>query len=67
MAIDSEVKRKSVAAIGAHFVGPVIVPDSITQPDRQVIGYSYSGIAASGAPSTTLTNYYYLHLMAGAN
>jgi hypothetical protein len=50
MAIDSEVKRKSIAAIGHRHSGPVVVPSgTISQPDRQVIGYSYSGIAASGA------------------
>jgi len=51
MAIDSEIKRKSIAAIGAQYIGPSVVPDgTIGQPDRQVIAYSYSGIAAGGAP-----------------
>jgi hypothetical protein len=50
MAIDSEVKRKSIAAIGHRHSGPVILPSgSFDQADRQAIGYSYSGIAA-GAP-----------------
>lgn len=52
MAIDSEVKRKSIAAINLYAIGPVVVPDStIDQADRQVIGYSYSGITAAGAPT----------------
>lgn len=48
MAIDTEAKRKSIAAIGIRQVGPVIVPDStIAAADRQAIGYSYAGIAAA--------------------
>lgn len=57
MAIDSEVKRKSIAAIGQRHSGPVVLPDgTIGQPDRQVVGYSYSGIAASGAPVANAVN-----------
>ena len=49
MAIDTAIKRASIASIGAQYVGPSVVPDgTIGQPDRQVIGYSYSGIAAGG-------------------
>ncbi len=66
MAIDSEAKRKSIAAIGAPYVGPVVVPDSsFSQGDRQAIAYSYFGINAGGGPSLVVTPYYYLHLMAG--
>lgn len=47
MAIDSEVKRKSIAAINLIPVGPMVVPSgSFSQADRQVIGYSYAGILA---------------------
>lgn len=68
MAIDSAQKRKSIAAISLYAIGPVVVPDgTIGQPDRQVIGYSYSGIAAGGAPTITAGPYYYLHLLAGAS
>ena len=50
MAIDSAAKRKSIAAIGMIMVGPVVVPDAaFSAADRQVIGYSYSGIAAGAA------------------
>ena len=50
MAIDSTAKRKSIAAIGMIMVGPVVVPDAaFSAADRQVIGYSYSGIAAGAA------------------
>ena len=63
MAIDSEVKRKSIAAINLYATGPVVVPDStIGQPDRQVIGYSYSGITATapgGAVGIPLAMYSY--------
>jgi len=54
MAIDSSKKRKSIAAISLLAVGPVVVPDStIDQADRQVVGYSYSGIAAGEAATAT--------------
>lgn len=47
MAIDSALKRKSIAAIGLRVNGPTVVPDStIDGADRQVIGYSFSGIPA---------------------
>lgn len=47
MAIDSEVKRKSAATVGAIWNGPSVVPNStIDQADRQHIGWSYSGITA---------------------
>lgn len=47
MAIDSEVKRKSVAGAGRPFRPGVVVPDgTIDNPDRQAIGWSYAGIAA---------------------
>ena len=50
MAIDSEVKRKSVAGAGRPFRPGVVVPDgTIDNPDRQAIGWSYAGIAAEGA------------------
>jgi len=48
MAIDSEAKRKSIAAISNPWNGPVLVPDgTIAASDRQAIGWSYSGIAAA--------------------
>ena len=50
MAIDSEAKRKSVAAIGSLYVGPVVVPDgSLALFDRQVVGYGYGGIEVGEA------------------
>lgn len=56
MAIDSEVKRKSIAAIGQRQAGVVIVPSgSFDQADRQAIGYSYSGILAGGAVAGNAT------------
>ena len=65
MAIDTETKRKSIASIGAMFIGSVVVPTgSFDQADRQVIGYSYSGILAGGGPSIVVTPYYYLNLLA---
>jgi len=51
MAVDSPVKRASIFTIGAPYIGPTVIADgTIGQPDRQVIAYSYSGIAAGGAP-----------------
>lgn len=48
MAIDTEAKRKSIAAISFMPTAPVIVPDgTLDKPNRQTIGYSYSGIAAA--------------------
>ena len=48
MAIDTEAKRKSIAAIAAPWMGPVIVPDgTISGTEKQAIGYSYSGITAA--------------------
>lgn len=45
MAIDTQRKRQSIAAISAYFIGPAIVPDSsFAQGDRQAIGYGYYGI-----------------------
>lgn len=47
MAIDSEVKRKSAATVAAVWNAPSVVPNStIDNPDRQHIGWSYSGIVA---------------------
>lgn len=49
MAIDTAVKRKSLAAIPLPHMGPVIVPSgSLDQADRQAVGYGYAGILASG-------------------
>lgn len=52
MAIDSALKRRSIAAIDLQSIGPTVTPSgSFDAADRQVIGYSYSGIlAASTAP-----------------
>ena len=48
--IDTQKKRKSIAAIGQRHVGPAVFPNAvIDQADRQVVGYSYSGILAGGA------------------
>lgn len=56
MAIDSEVKRKSIAAIATPWNGPVVVPDStIDNPDRQAIGWSYAGIAAQAPGGITFS------------
>ena len=50
MAIDSALKRASIAAIGSLFIGPSVIADgSFDQADRQTIGYGYAGILA-GAP-----------------
>lgn len=47
MAIDSERKRKSIAAISLYALGPTAVADgSFNQADRQTIGYGYYGILA---------------------
>ena len=46
MAINSKAKRMSVVAIGAMYIGPVIIPNgSIGRADRSVLGYSYTGFA----------------------
>ena len=46
MAINSKAKRMSVVAIGAMYIGPVIIPNgSIGRVDRSVLGYSYAGFA----------------------
>lgn len=53
MAIDSAIKRASIAAIGAQFIGPSVIPDgTIAQADRQTIAYSYAGILA-GTPAAS--------------
>jgi hypothetical protein len=50
MAIDTATKRASIAAIGLMRNGPTVVPSgSFDQADRQVIGYSYSGILATAS------------------
>lgn len=55
MAIDSEAKRKSIAAISLYPIGPVVVPDgTIGDEDRQAIGYGYYGIAADGGAGLTV-------------
>ena len=57
MAIDSPTKRKSIIAIGAMFIGPIVVPTgTFDQADRQVIGYSYSGIEADAPPAVVVIN-----------
>ncbi len=49
MAIDTAVKRKSLAAVPLPHMGPVIVPSGgLDQADRQAVGYGYAGILASG-------------------
>jgi len=50
MAIDSAIKRASIASIGSFFVGPSVIPTGgFDQADRQHIGYGYSGILAGEA------------------
>jgi len=45
MAVDTERKRKSIAAISHYAMGPVVVPDgTLISADRQVIGYGYYGV-----------------------
>lgn len=52
MAIDSALKRASIAAIGLSAIGPTVIPSgAFDQADRQVIGYSYAGVLA-GSPSS---------------
>lgn len=54
MAIDSEVKRKSIAAIASPWNGPSVVSDgTIDGPDRQTIAWSYAGIPA-GTPAAVV-------------
>jgi len=51
MAIDSVLKRKSVAGVGRKWRPGVVIPSgSLSQADRQVISRSYAGILAGGAP-----------------
>jgi hypothetical protein len=65
MAIDTEIKRKSIAAIANPWNGPVIVPDNtIDNPDRQAIGWSYAGIAAINPGQVFFSRYYYDMLLA---
>jgi len=55
MAIDTAVKRKSLAAVPLPHMGPVIVPGgSLDQADRQAVAASYSGILAGGGGPTTV-------------
>ena len=45
MAIDTAQKRASAATVGAVWNGPSVIPDgTISQADRQQIGWGYSGI-----------------------
>ncbi len=56
MAIDSAVKRKSVAGVARPWRPGVVVPDgTIDSADRQAIGWSYAGISAASVGLTTLT------------
>lgn len=55
MAIDSEVKRKSIAGVAQFFRPRIVVPDStIDNPDRQAIGWVYAGISAAGVNAMAL-------------
>ena len=48
MAIDSAEKRKSVAGIGAHPMGPAATPNSGRDAEwRQEAGWGYPGISAA--------------------
>jgi hypothetical protein len=59
MAIDTERKRKSAATVSAVWNGPSVVPDgTIDGPDRQHIGWSYSGIAASAPGGIAFSIFY---------
>ena len=50
MAIDNAEKRASTVAINFIYGGPSVTPNSGKDAEwRQQVGYSYSGIAASGA------------------
>ena len=47
MAIDSEAKRKSIAAIGLYAIGATVLPSgTFDEAQRQVVGYGYYGILA---------------------
>jgi len=56
MAIDTAVKRKSLAALPLPHLGPVVVPSGgLDQADRQAVGYGYAGIlAGAGGPTTVI-------------
>ncbi len=64
MAIDSALKRKSIAAIPISSFGPVVVASgTIAQADRQVIAYSYAGILAA-EPSVFVAQIYTANVLA---
>lgn len=47
MAIDSAEKRRAVAGIAAHPMGPAVTPNASKDAEwRQQVAWSYSGIAA---------------------
>lgn len=51
MAIDTELKRKSIAAAGNVALPISLVPNATPgNPERQAVGWSYSGVPAIGAP-----------------
>jgi len=53
-AIDTAEKRRSVVSINGYALGAGVTPNaSPDQEWRQESGYSYSGIAASGAAPTS--------------
>jgi hypothetical protein len=51
MAVDTALKRGSALNLSQPWRGILPLPDgAVTQPDRQVVPYMYSGIS-SGAPA----------------
>lgn len=49
MAIDTALKRGSALNVSSPWRSILPLPDgAVTQPDRQVVPFMYSGIAASG-------------------
>ncbi len=58
MAIDTAPKRRSVAGIAAHPLGPAVTPDATPGVEwRQQVAWGYSGIApdaGGGAQSPLL-------------
>ena len=60
MAIDTAAKRRAVAHISRVWSGKGVTPDAT--PDqfwRQVVGWGYGGILASGAIAAAIEDAYY--------
>lgn len=55
MAIDTELKRKSIAGIPGTWMPISTVPTATPgNPERQAKGWSYAGIAAGAEPPKTI-------------